>query len=70
MIISIPNTFLKWFNTFIVMMTCTEKSKITAVLIAFSYGGTITHPLNIVPPKENAVGTAVILDFITVPTIL
>ncbi len=47
------------------MMTCSKKSKITALLTAFSYGGTITQPPNIVPPKENAVGTAVILDFIS-----
>ena len=42
-----------------------KKSKITAVQTAFSFGGTIiaNNLQNIVPPKEHAVGTAVILDF-------
>ena len=42
-----------------------RKSKITAVQTAFSFGGTINanNRQNIVPPKINAVGTSVILDF-------
>ena len=42
-----------------------KKSKITAVQTAFSFGRTINanNGQNIVPPKEHAVGTAVILDF-------
>ena len=64
MIFTIRNTFRKWFNTFRVMMTLT-KSKITAVLTAYSYGATIDYPTNnIVPLKVYAVGTGVILDFI------
>ena len=44
-----------------------KKYKITAVQTAFSFVGTINanNRQNIVPPKEHAVGTVVIVDFIS-----
>ena len=44
-----------------------KKSKTSAVQTAFSFEGTINanNRQNIVPPKEHAVGTAVILDFLS-----
>ena len=45
----------------------TKKSKIAAVMTAFSFGGSIIHqPPKKVPPKVHAVGTAAILDFSSV----
>ena len=56
-------TTLKGFNIFIVMMTIRKNLKLQLCRQQFLMEYQSTNQQNIVTPKEDAVGTAVILDF-------